>query len=222
MGSNSPAGGSMTSRPAARSTTGTTARVNGTMTGGPMGRAISSVSPAPKSWTALHMPERRPVGERGCEADQVGVVIFVLGRRRQRRARQIKPQAPQRLGAVAVRDPRRGVAITTPLAVPTRRSVKRRSPALVFQRAIARDIFGIGGEALDPHRAAHAMRAGDDATQTRLPSAAIGSLSLDGGEDLGEGAGNRAGVDILTRLAPPGELPSPACGRAACGWRLAS
>src|SRR5439155_27307425 len=59
-GSSSPGGGSITRRPAARSTTGTTARVNGAISGGPAGRAISSVSPAPKSCTARTSPSSVP------------------------------------------------------------------------------------------------------------------------------------------------------------------
>ena len=135
-----PGGGSITSRPASRSTTGTTARVNGTITGGPPARSISSVSPAPKSCTARTRADRRAVGEHRVEPDQIGVVVFLLVRRRQRRARQIEAQPAQRLGAVAVVDPgrsrrsarpwrcRRGAARSAARRSRPRAAVARRHP----------------------------------------------------------------------------------------------
>src|SRR5712691_2577504 len=47
-------------------------------------------------------------------------------------------------------------------------------------------------------------------TQMRLPCAEGSSLSPIGEEGWGEGASKRAGFDTLTRLARPGEPPSPA------------
>ena len=52
-----------------------------------------------------HFAEERAIGKRRGEADQVGVVVLLLGRRRQRRARQIEAQPAQRLGLVAVGNP---------------------------------------------------------------------------------------------------------------------
>src|SRR5581483_2755394 len=97
-----------------------------------------------------------------------GVVVFLLPGRRQRLARQIKAQSAQRLGAVAVGDARELgdedvlVGRTAPGRTEQAHAVARRA-ALVLERAVARDVGRVLGKALQPHRAAHAMRAGDDA-----------------------------------------------------------
>jgi hypothetical protein len=49
-------GSSITTRPLARSTVGTTALVNGSSMVGPCGGAISMMSPAPKLWIAVTRP----------------------------------------------------------------------------------------------------------------------------------------------------------------------
>src|SRR5262249_27139353 len=46
--------------------------------------------------------------------------------------------------------------------------------ALVFERAVAGDGLGLGGEALDPHRAAHPMRRPDDSDADARAIAATG------------------------------------------------
>ena len=70
------------------------------------------------------------------------MVVFLLGRRRQRRARQVQPHPAQRLGLVAVGDPGElgdhhiGLGRTDHLEREPRRAV------LVLKRTVGGDILG--------------------------------------------------------------------------------
>ena len=66
--------------------------------------SISSRSPAPKFSTATTVPDRVAVRVHRRQADQVGVIIFALLERRQRRAVDLDQRAAQRLGGGAVAD----------------------------------------------------------------------------------------------------------------------
>src|SRR5581483_11831232 len=94
-------------------------------------------------------------------------VIFLLAGRRQRRARQIKPRALEPLRRVAVLD---AGNTRQQHALDGAREIEREAPLAgrVLERAIGGEVRGLGGEALHPHQAAHAMRSGDDAHQHAL------------------------------------------------------
>ena len=137
--------------------------MNGTIAGGAPGALDFERVAGAEIMDRAHPAERRPVAQHRVEADQIGVVIFLRLGRRQRRARQIEPQPAQRLGAVAVVDPGEardqhalGRAEQPQLAIAAR-------PLSSASGAIGGDVLGARGKALDPHRAADPVRAGDDA-----------------------------------------------------------
>ena len=108
-----------------------------------------------------HPTERHPVAQHRFEPDQVGVVIFLGLGWRQCRARQIEAQPANRLGAVAVVDARQ-TRDQHALGGAKQAQLQATAAALVGERPIGGNVFGARGEALDPHRAANPVRAGDD------------------------------------------------------------
>ena len=108
-----------------------------------------------------HPPERRPVAQHRFEPDQIGVVIFLRPRWRQRRARADRDASPA--------TPRRGCGPRPPTGARSGRPWRRRSGAAPSadrrsrrRAAHRRRRLRVGGKALDPHRAADPVRAGDD------------------------------------------------------------
>ena len=147
--------------PAAMSTSGTVASVNGTSSVLPEpARRISRRSPAPKFCTATISPMRLPSGIDGSQPDQVGMVGTrprpppAAGRDRRRSSTPLSASA-------ALRSPTPSSRATTPLAVARAlRDLERPRAALVEAAARTRPMscrrHRVG---VDHHLAADAMRA---------------------------------------------------------------
>src|SRR6266404_9737831 len=88
------------------------------------------------------------------------IILLGLGLR-QCRPREMEPQPAQRLGLVAVFDAREAGDDDT-LCRTYEAQFEAAVAGLIHQRPVMRDVLGFFGEALDPHRALHPVRSGDD------------------------------------------------------------
>src|SRR5262249_26054123 len=103
------------------------------------------------------------------EAEKVGVVVLLLAGLRERAALDIEAKAFEGLGGVAILDagdPRHHHSF----GLADDAQAKAAPAALVGERPVGRDVSRDDGEALHPHRAAHAMRPGNDADTDREPA----------------------------------------------------